>query len=241
MRFIKSLPKITTVRLETNTGSSGGFARGIVEGLSLNADWLWLMDDDAIPRADALERLLAHADIAPDAGILSSAVIEFGRAALMHHRFFNPKTLSEPVVPRRLYKKDAVKIDTASFVGFLLKAQAARQAGLPNADFFIAYDDVEYSLRLKRHGWSAWLIPASIMNHKRLMESRLSHMPYGLKHYYNLRNRLAVYRHFGEAPHWRYLLPIIQHVWFALLTMKWSSLRFWRSAIRDSAGLKLAD
>ncbi len=240
VNILKNTCGIKVVRLDTNIGCSGGMARGILEGLALNADWIWLMDDDAIPQADALHHLAAHINIAPDVGVLSSTVTEFGDTALMHHRYFDPKTLREPVVPRKMYKQDAIKVDTASFVGFMLSAKAAKSAGLPNADFFIAYDDIEYSLRLGRSGWSIWLIPASVVNHKRSPEGRFRHTPYGLKHYYNLRNRLAVYRHFGHAPRWRYLVPILQHGLLALRTRKMEAFRLWQRAIHDNESLNLA-
>jgi rhamnopyranosyl-N-acetylglucosaminyl-diphospho-decaprenol beta-1,3/1,4-galactofuranosyltransferase len=53
----------------------------------------------------------------------------------------------------------------ASFVGLLVRADAARRIGLPKAEFFLNHDDAEYSLRLRREG-AMWLIPASRILHK---------------------------------------------------------------------------
>ena len=49
--------KLVHLKLDTNTGGSGGFFRGILEALEHGADWIWGMDDDAFPALNALEVL----------------------------------------------------------------------------------------------------------------------------------------------------------------------------------------
>ena len=51
------------VRMETNTGGSGGFYEGLRIGRECGCDWLWLMDDDTVPAADCLEKLLLAQEI----------------------------------------------------------------------------------------------------------------------------------------------------------------------------------
>lgn len=226
---------VTTFRLETNTGGAGGFAAGIRQALILNADWIWLLDDDAIPRPDALEILVGELErTSGNVGALGSSVVEFGNLALQHRRYFCSDTLREQPVLPEAYTESAVEIDTASFVGFLLNGQAARQVGLPNSDFFLAYDDTEYSLRLGRAGWSLWLVPSSVVEHKRTLEGRLRNGPFSIKHYYNLRNRLAVFRHYGRAPWWRHALPIVKFALIALRDCKLSSIKLWHRSVLDS-------
>ncbi len=52
-------PEVELVRLPENLGSSGGFATGIERARAGDEDWVWVMDDDAEPRPDALATLLA--------------------------------------------------------------------------------------------------------------------------------------------------------------------------------------
>jgi len=77
-------------------------------------------------------------------------------------------------------------------------AQAVRDVGLPRADFFIAYDDTDYSLRLQDAGWRLWLIPGSLIEHLRSKEVRLSTSDFGSKHYFNSRNRIFVKRRYAR-------------------------------------------
>ncbi|MCG1054016.1 glycosyltransferase [Mycetohabitans sp. B5] len=240
-QVLQGFENVDVLRLEENVGGAGGFAAGVERAMMHGADWMLLLDDDAIAKPDLVERLV---DALPGAaeqrvGALCSSVVEFGRVALMHRRMFDPKTLREPVIPRECYCKARVQVDTASFVGFLLSARAAREVGLPNASFFLAYDDTEYSLRLGRAGWSIWLVPSAVVDHLRSPKGRLRNGPYATKHYYNLRNQLAVFRHYGTAPGWRLWLPIILHGFVAAKDLRLSSLCTWLKALRDSRSVRL--
>src|ERR1039458_6670043 len=51
-------PKIHYTSLPRNVGGAGGFALGMETAFSAGYAWIWLMDDDAEPFPDALEKLL---------------------------------------------------------------------------------------------------------------------------------------------------------------------------------------
>jgi GT2 family glycosyltransferase len=189
------------IRSPGNLGGAGGFRTGMERALEYGADWIWLMDDDAIPDAGALSRLFdSLADLPPNTGALCGAVTEYGRLARRHRRYFNEAFGIECSVPKRLYDEPWVEICTASFVGFLVSAVAVKSIGLPEAEFFLSYDDTEYSLRLKQAGWRTFLIPGSHIVHLRPANSRMRVNPFGQKHYYNVRNRIAVRRRFCKFP-----------------------------------------
>ena len=58
----------------SNLGGAGGFQYGIRKGVELGYDYLWLMDDDCIPRPGALAALLKHEPKHPY-GFLTSKVL----------------------------------------------------------------------------------------------------------------------------------------------------------------------
>jgi rhamnopyranosyl-N-acetylglucosaminyl-diphospho-decaprenol beta-1,3/1,4-galactofuranosyltransferase len=189
------------LRLETNLGGAGGFARGMAEAFGAGYDWIWLLDDDAIARPDALARLLdALSGPAAGAGAVCGAVWEFGDAALRHRRRFHRHTGIERPLPRRVYENGPCRTDTASFVGFLVSSTAIARAGLPERSFFLAYDDTEYTLRLGRAGLPVWLVPGSVVEHLREPRARLRAGPFGSKHYFTVRNRIAVARRYASLP-----------------------------------------
>jgi rhamnopyranosyl-N-acetylglucosaminyl-diphospho-decaprenol beta-1,3/1,4-galactofuranosyltransferase len=199
--LLAQLDGIVVLRTEANLGGAGGFARGMQQAYAAGFDWIWLMDDDAIPRADALARLEdAAGGVASTAGAVCGAVREFGDIALAHRRSYGHWTGLERQLPRHAYRAQAVRVDTGSFVGFMVAAHAIARVGLPEPAFFLAYDDTEYSLRLRRAGLAIWLVPHSIVDHMRAAQGRLRAGPFGRKHYFNIRNRIVVASRYASLP-----------------------------------------
>ncbi|WP_293805719.1 glycosyltransferase, partial [uncultured Actinomyces sp.] len=137
------------VSLPVNTGGAGGFAAGIARALTRfpQAEWIWLMDDDTIPTATALEALVGAAAAYPGSPALlaSRAVWADGT----EHPMNRPRT--RPGLPALLHRHAALagarQIRTASFVSILIDARAVREVGLPRASYFLWNDDFEYTSR----------------------------------------------------------------------------------------------
>lgn len=198
--LLEADPRLEIVRLPINTGGAGGFSRGVREALTLSCDWIWLLDDDAIPCRGALEALLEAAEAMDSTPrpVLFSAVQEFGRLALRHRRFFDSWTGLEWPLRASAYRRPWAAIDTGSFVGCLLPREAAEAIPPPSADFFLAFDDTDYSLRLKAEGIPRVLVPGSLIDHRRTAGSRLREGPFSRKHFLNIRNHLAVKQRHGR-------------------------------------------
>lgn len=196
-------PGLEVLRTAGNLGGAGGFALGMRHALAGGCDWIWLLDDDAVPRPDTLERLAkafmpAGAVAAP--GAVAPAVFEFGGLALAHRRRYHLASGIERAVAPADYCRAAVEVDTASFVGLLVSARAVAACGLPDAALFLSYDDTEYCLRLRRAGWPLWLAPGSVVDHLRAPAGRMRAGPINARHYYNLRNRVVVARRHARLP-----------------------------------------
>jgi GT2 family glycosyltransferase len=197
-------PDLIVLRSDTNIGGAGGFALGMTRAFAAGHDWIWLLDDDALARPDALSRLLAAvtgpAAPAAGAGAVCGAVREFGDIAVRHRRRYHYPTGLERPRPLATYPGPPCRVDTASFVGFLVSATAVAEVGFPERGFFLAYDDTEYSLRLGRAGLGVWLVPDSVVEHLRERRARLRAGPFGSKHYFTIRNRIAVARCYASLP-----------------------------------------
>jgi GT2 family glycosyltransferase len=230
---------LEVLRCERNLGGAGGFALGLQHACAAGFDWVWLQDDDAVARPDALcvlDRALPA--LGRDVGAVCGTVVEFGEPALQHRRRFGAWTGLERALPAAVYDggRETVRIDTASFVGMLVAARAVARAGLPESALFLAYDDTDYSLRLRRAGFSLWLAPASVVDHLRQPEGRLRAGGFGRRHYLNVRNRIVVARDHARLP----LLPGLAAggVGLGLLLVcgGWRSAAAWRwlgRALRD--------
>lgn len=132
-----------------NTGGAGGFYLGMRRGYQLDADFLWVMDDDAYPQPDALKNLRA--------GLLKSetelgAPIPFA-CSVVNYIDGNICEMNNPVPTwdwGRLLTKgiDAVLVSRCSFVSVLIPRWVVMEFGLPRKEYFIWFDDAEYTSRI---------------------------------------------------------------------------------------------
>ena len=219
---------VTLLRSDTNLGGAGGFALGMTHAFAAGHDWIWLLDDDAMARPDALAQLLdAVANTDARLGAVCGTVREFGDIALRHRRRYHLPSAIELPLPRAAYDGPPCRVDTASFVGFLVVAGAIAEVGMPERGFFLGYDDTEYALRLGRAGRSVWLVPASVVEHLRARRARLRAGPFGPKHYFTIRNRIAVARAYATLP----VLPTVVTLLFGLALWVASGGRLRRGAV----------
>jgi rhamnopyranosyl-N-acetylglucosaminyl-diphospho-decaprenol beta-1,3/1,4-galactofuranosyltransferase len=197
-------PRIEFVRLETNLGSSGGFARAI-ELARTDCDWLWVMDDDSEPGAEALERLLASpwADD-PGTAVLCQKVVNPDGTLQLGARGDLDGGVRHFTVEDYV---DGAQCGYSTFVGMLVRGDVARATEPPKAEFFIWCDDYEWCLRLRRHG-ALRLVAGSEIVHK------------DAGHGFTTRRMLVVNRvtgwNYGATPYsgfWRNLCGVRNYVW----------------------------
>lgn len=145
-----SLP-LEIVSLETNTGGAGGFSAGMRRGYELGADFVWIMDDDGYPEPTALGRLvegIAEASTALNAQVpFACSVVTFTDGEICE--------MNNPVPTwdwgRLLVKgQKSVMVTQCSFVSVLIPRWAIEKHGLPYKEYFIWFDDAEYTIRLTR-------------------------------------------------------------------------------------------
>lgn len=142
----------------SNLGGAGGFSFGMRAAVEQGYELLWLMDDDCIPHENALEELLAAADVLPEPwGFLASRV-EWTDGSLCR---MNEVKLVQP--PRESHGYPLCR--QASFVSLFVPAAIVRDAGLPLKEFFIWGDDVEYTRRISAM-YASFYVPQSVVAHK---------------------------------------------------------------------------
>jgi len=169
-----NLIKVYYIRLYKDVGGAGGFHEGVKKAYERGYDWIWLMDDDAEPKEDALEKLIKYINL-PNAVGLACLKVNNNEDVLYHHRgyfYFEDifKHIVKPIEDSDYENREFLEIDHASFVGILVNSNAIKKIGFPDKQFFIHFDDVEYSIRLRSIG-KIYLIPDSIIVHKENLKS----------------------------------------------------------------------
>jgi GT2 family glycosyltransferase len=125
-----------------------------------------------------------------------------GEIEKVHRGWFRKGKYTPTPLGDNEYKKSDCYIGYSSFVGFLINRKAVARVGFPNKDFFIWFDDVEYSLRLGSAG-KMKLITGSVIVHRDRI-SNISSFSIPIKDYwkmyYGIRNRTHILRYFFKLP-----------------------------------------
>ncbi len=182
--------KYYLLELPNNTGSAGGFRLGIETALKGECDFIWILDDDNLPKKDALEVLKKYwAQLVDET--------EYQKIALLSNRvdrknfnkvFYTQKATD--VLPRknnfmgfhwadmfekfyeRLYKKNPyqdaqassyVKIPAAPYGGLFFHRALINTIDLPPQEYVLYMDDFAFTLPITTNGGIIYLIGESIL------------------------------------------------------------------------------
>lgn len=148
----------------SNLGGAGGFNYGMRWAVEAEFDYVWVMDDDTLPKADALEKLLeADRLLKGDYGWLSSAALWTDGSECKMNRQKLKKSYYDysPIL-----KYGLVQAEQATFVSLFLRRETILRVGLPIREFFIWGDDIEFTRRIAvREGTPCFLVGGSQVVH----------------------------------------------------------------------------
>jgi len=143
-------PLIDYVRLPENIGGAGGFHFGTKRGYEAGYGWLWVMDDDAEPRPDALSILAEEFTNQETGAVACLKTSPDGTPQYQHRGWIKQGKASIPVI-KAISQTDIdcdVDIEHASFVGLCISREVFQLVGFPKKEFFIHYDDLEFCMRM---------------------------------------------------------------------------------------------
>lgn len=186
--------QVEFVWLKENSGGAGGFQAGMQYAYErYDPEWYWIMDDDAFPRQECLERLMEHQGIDDKVGFLAPLIygIDKNEYQLYHHKNMS-KYLDYEFHPISNLEtmEDIVSIEATAFAGPVISKQAIETVGVADGELFIYGDDTEYTYRVTRQ-FKGYIVKNAIINHQDPPEnSGILSPKTWWKDYYMYRNRL---------------------------------------------------
>ncbi|MGZ4452088.1 MAG: glycosyltransferase family 2 protein [Nocardioides sp.] len=242
----RSVPVLART-LTSNRGGAGGFHDGLAWAMERGADLAWLMDDDGLPDADCLARLLEEDDL----DFWGPVVVDREQPERLVFPIRLPggtKVVHELAdVRRSASSTPGGRIDgiVIPFNGVLVTRALVERIGLPREEYFIWGDDHEYRLRAEQAGARIATVVDARVTHPAVGalgtpmlggRTTYNHTPSDLKHYCMARNNLLNLRDYKG---WAYALAfVLKTLWFYLFTHPEPkrivlSVRAWIAALRS--------
>jgi GT2 family glycosyltransferase len=181
--------------------SNRGFAAAHNELIGRHiAEYVLVLNPDAIPRADFIEKLVAAMDLRSDAASATGKLLRLdgftidstGIVMLRNQRHLD-RGAGEPDLGQ--YDK-AEDVFGASGAAALYRVQALKETALEgqyfDEDFFAYREDADLAWRLRLMGWSAIYVPDAVALHRRrVTPERRGQLP-ALINYHSVKNRFLL-------------------------------------------------
>jgi GT2 family glycosyltransferase len=176
--------RITVINSEENLGSAGGYKAAIEYAFeNIKCDFLFLLDDDNLPRENVIPDLLNQWDITEGANnkkalfclredraqhvkitkgedpyryyLVPNNFLGFSIATIFRNQL---NKLSDKF-NKNTNPQQAATIPYAPYGGMFMHRDLIADIGYPNDQFYLYVDDSEYTYRITQNGGKIWIVP----------------------------------------------------------------------------------
>lgn len=211
-------PQVKVLRSKENLGFAGGNNLGIEAARGkylyfINNDTLLHLPDELVRKSHfgmpaAFRYLVQRFESDPKIGIVCPKIRFTWGQNLIQYAGFTP-------LSRITLRNHAIGYNESDFgqydiphptpyahgAAMMVSRAAIEKAGPMPTCFFLYYEELDWSMMIRRAGFDIWYEPASVIYHK---ESQTTGQASPLRTYYITRNRLLLVRRNSSLP-WRYL------------------------------------
>lgn len=219
-------PQVEILSLPRNLGPTGGYNAGFRRALAQGFPLILLLNNDTLLAPDCLGQLVAEAVTASEIGLVMPKIYyadEPERIWCVGGRA-NPWNLEVIYSGNDQLDKgqweEAQDIDDAPFCAVLLKETLLQTVGLPDEDFFLYYEDMDFCHRARAAGFRLRLAPSAKLWHVVSASSGGSDSPG--ERYWMARSSVLYFRKHTRG--WRWPIVIFWRTGSALRT-SWRLLK----------------
>jgi rhamnopyranosyl-N-acetylglucosaminyl-diphospho-decaprenol beta-1,3/1,4-galactofuranosyltransferase len=189
--WLKDQAGLEVIR-QPNSGCAGGCNRATKFGFEEGYDWIWLMDDDTIPRPEALERLVASpAFERADTGFVYSLQVYPDGSVPVN----DPGPTGQNQWTLTLLQERCIPVKVCSFVAVMVSSRAIAKIGYPIQEMFFMGDDHEFTRRITSNGYRGFCVLDSVVLHDTKLPAAFDCRSWSpLKMRYSLRNHVYLFR-----------------------------------------------
>ena len=187
-------PQVILIENKENLGFTGGHNVGIRYAIEHGADYVWLLNNDAIVEVETLSALIDAAEKDPLIGLISPQINDYSNPVKVQFRgsYFDWKAFEE-ISPSNNNNSDEVdsKFQTGRDVtlwgtALLIKRAVIAKVGYLDEKYFAYREDLDYSIRALKANFRNVLHSGARISHKNDPSMHENKSPY--YYYYMLRN-----------------------------------------------------
>ncbi len=249
--------EITILKSNENLGFAGGNNLGIQYAIDKGYKYTMLLNNDVEVEANFIEPLVEKLEGNSHIGAVQPLIyFHHDRSVIWNAGSTFNAFLGICSTPdynkkdsQQLFRHKEKKIDWITGCAFMVKTEILAQIGALNHQFFIYYEDVDLSFRIKEAGYQLSYVPKSVIHHiaglsHKSKEKTKEGFISAKVHYLNSRNRIWILKKYIKI----YAIPtvILYHTcYFSSVSVyfiirgRWQKLNAWIRGIKDGLLNKL--
>lgn len=175
-----------------NNGFSAGNNLGIKKALELGTDYIWLLNNDTLIEANAIDELIEGFSFSSRVGVTIGKILyEKNRDTIWYAGGAISRSTAR-TEHWRYNEKDTDDIEKQSVVSFatgccvFMSVDALKRIGFMDEDYFLYEEDADYSIRIREKGIDIVYCPQARIYHK---VSASTGVASPIAQYYTVRNK----------------------------------------------------
>jgi len=184
-------PQIKVIRSKENLGFAGGNNLGIQ---AAKGKYLFFINNDTLIRSSSFRPLMERLESSPHIGIVCPKIrFSWGSNPIQFAGYTPLSAICMRNHSIGFGEEDKGQYDTAHSTPYahgaamMVKREAISKAGMMPTCYFLYYEELDWSMMMRRAGYEIWYEPAFTVYHK---ESQTTGQNSPLRTYYITRNRL---------------------------------------------------
>lgn len=193
-------PNLLIIQNRNNVGYGKANNLGIEYALRNGANYVWLLNNDAISDPGALISMVRVAEEDPKIGILGSKIYyanDPGRIWFAGAGIDWTRGLSSHIGINEtdMGQYDSLReVERVAGCSILVRREVCEQVGVFDENYFLFVEEIDWCVRARKQGFRCVLVPSSIVYHKGSVSVlRIGHWS-SVYNYYNTRNFLYLVR-----------------------------------------------
>jgi GT2 family glycosyltransferase len=164
-------PFLETIQLSENTGFTGGCNRGLERAMELEADYIFLLNNDVVVGQQAIEQLVQAMDARPDVGMATPVLLYPGPEKRV--QFLEARLIRDRASQIRQHEDETLSdihrkicdIDFAPACASMYRPKTLREVGLFDETLFTNWEDYDLCCRMANRGWKMISVGTSEVVH----------------------------------------------------------------------------
>lgn len=200
-------PEVELIVNSENLGFGAGFNVGLRRALEAQADFAFIVNNDAQAAPDMLDILVAAAT-SQEAGITAPVIYYSAHPDRVWSAGAGRSSLTLELTGdhgRRSPPQESTEVEFVSGCAMLIRREVLEQVGVFDERFFLYYEDSDYCLRVRQHGYKILVDPKAVVWHDASVSSGGSDSP--SERYWMARSSVLYFRKQIRGLRWGIIAP----------------------------------